>query len=137
MPAEYRTVEGEISGTVNTLTNLTTFGAETGAGPVKVPATAKRLAQIWTAIGFTVDTAADSATFLLRLSGKGMQTGQQDFIVGAVGGGVTNTGTAGNGPKIMDVDLQVVPNEDITVAMMYTGSTIPANTAGITLAFEV
>lgn len=119
---------------MNTLTNLTTFGGET-SGPVKVPANAKKLEEIWLAIGKTVDTAADSAAYCLRLSGKGLKAGQQDFIVGAVGGGVTNTGTVNADPVKLPVDLDVVPNEDINVAMMYTGSTIPANTAGVTLVF--
>ena len=137
MSREYRAVEGEISGTVNTPTNLTTFGAETGIGPVKVPANARGLTEIWCAIGATVDTAADSAGYTLRLSGKGMKSGQQDFIIGAAGGGVTNTGTIHSQVQVLEVEIDVVPNEDITVTVQYTGSTIPANTMGIGLVFEV
>ena len=131
----YRAVEGEISGTVNTPTNLTTFGAETGVGPLKVPANASKLMELWVAIGATLDTAGDSAAYTLRLGGKGMKNGDQDFVVGAIGGGVTNTGTWFAEAKVYDVDIEVVPNETVTVTLQYTGSTIPANTAGVTLVF--
>ena len=136
MGKQYRTVEGELSGTVNTVVNLTTFGAETGVGPVKVPSGAQKISEIWAAVGATVDTAADSSAYLLRLSGKGMLDGDQDFILGAVGGGVTNTGTAWAPAQKYPVDIGVKANEFITVATQYTGSTIPANTGGITLVFE-
>lgn len=134
--AQYRTVEGEISGTVNTPTNLTTFGAETGVGPIKVPANASRLVEIWVAVGATLDTAADSATYLLRLGGKGLPGGDQDFCVAGIGGGVTNTGTVGFPAQRLPVDLTVQPNETINVAMQYASAqAIPANSAAVTLVF--
>src|SRR3990167_3953143 len=136
MGKQYRTVEGELSGTVNTNANLTTFGAETAVGPVKVPEGASRIYAFWVAIGATLDTAADSAAYLLRLSGKGLRNGDQDFIIGAVGGGVTNTGTVFAPAKEYAVDIDVRANEFINVGLQYTGSTIPANTAGVTLVFE-
>lgn len=135
--AQYRAVEGEISGTVNTPTALTTFGAETSVGPVKVPAKVSKLVEISWAIGSTVDTAADSATYLLRLSGKGMQDGDQDFILGAIGGGVTNTGTVAFPAQTRPVDINVVANETINVSMQYASAqAIPANSAGVGLTFQ-
>jgi len=134
--AQYRTVEGETSATANTFTNLTTFGAETAVGPVKVPAGASRLAQIWIAIGTAADTAADSAAYLLRLSGKGMRDGDQDFVIGAIGSGVTSTATPSHMARVYDLELGVVANETITVAAANTGSTILATTLGVTLVFK-
>ena len=133
--AQYRTVEGETSATANTFTNLTTFGAETGVGPVKVPAGATKLAEIWVAIGAAGDTAGDSAAYLLRLGGKGMKSGDQDLIIGAIGSGVTSTGTVFSSSQIYPVAMEVVPNETINVSAANTGSTILATTLGVTLVF--
>ena len=132
---QYRSVEGELSGTVNTPVALTTFGAETAVGPIKVPANASKIVELWVAIGATVDTAADSAAYTLRISGKGSKNGDQDFILGAVGGGVTNTGTVFSAAVKYAVDIDVIANETVSVNLQYTGSTIPANTAGVTLGF--
>ena len=134
--AQYRTVEGEGSATANTLTALTTFGAETAVGPVKVPAGASRLVELWVAIGVDVDTAGDSVGFILRLSGKGMKDGDQDFIIGAGGGGVTNTGNAAMMAQVYQVELAVVANETINVQAAYTGDTTGAVTEGVTLVFK-
>ena len=133
--AEYRTVEGEGSATANTLTNLTTFGSETSVGPIKVPAAASSIVEIWAAVSFTIDTADDNVGHFLRLSGKGMAQGDQDFTLGAVGGGVTSTGTTANPAIIYPVELSVVANENINVAVVYTGDTTSAATIGITLVF--
>lgn len=135
MAMEYRAVEGEL-GAVNALTNLTTFGAET-AGPIKVPANAKGIAEIWVAVGPHVDTAGDNTAITLRLSGKGMKSGQQDFVVYGAGGGVTNTGTVGRPAQILPVELDVNPNEDINVACAAVGDDVLIATVGITLGFEV
>ena len=133
--AQYRTVEGEGSATANTLTNLTTFGGETAVGPVKVPSNVSRLVEFWAAVGVDVDTAGDSVAFILRRSGKGMKDGDLDFILAAGGGGVTNTGNAAIMAQRYPVDLAVVPNETINVAVAYTGDTTGAVTEGITLVF--
>ena len=133
--AQYRTVEGELSATANTAANLTTFGAETGVGPVKVPANASRLVELWIAAAVDVDTAGDSAAIIMRLSGKGMREGYQDFAVAAGGSGVTSTGTPNAPARIYPVQLAVVPNETINVAAQYTGDTVGVQTMAVTLVF--
>ena len=134
--AQYRTVEGDISTTVDTLTNLTTFAAETAVGPVKVPASSSRLVEIWVAIGMNLDTAADANNIVLRLSGKGMKDGDQDFVVGGQGGGVTSTGSVAMTATVYKTELSVTANETINVAAAYTGDTTLAIAIGITLVFQ-
>jgi len=134
--AQYRTVEGELSATANTPANLTTFGAETGVGPVKVPANVSRLAEVWVAAAVDIDTAGDSAAIIMRLSGKGLKDGDQDFAVAAGGSGVTSTGTVLGQAIIYPVDLMVVPNETINVAAQYVGDTVGVQTMAVTLVFQ-
>ena len=133
--AQYRTVEGEISATVNTPTALTTFGADTAVGPIKVPANSSRIVEIWAAVAVDIDTAGDSAAVVMRLAGKGMKDGDQDFCLAAGGSGVTSTGTPNAQAKIYPVDLPVVANETVSVTLQYTGDTVGAITAAITLVF--
>ncbi len=132
--AEYRTVEGE-PGAVNVLTTLTTFGAETGVGPIKVPANRKKLVEIWAAVGSGPDTALETGATILRLSGKGMTSGDQDFILSAVGNSVTSTANTPVPATIYPVDVDVTPNENITVQIAVTNADVLLGTTGITLVF--
>ncbi len=132
--AEYRTVEGE-PGAVNVLTGLTTFGGETGVGPIKVPATTRKLVEIWAAIGSGPDTALETGATILRLSGKGMKGGDQDFILAAVGNSVTATAAKSEPAIIYPVDIDVTPNENITVQIAVTNADVLLGTSGITLVF--
>jgi hypothetical protein len=132
--AEYRTVEGE-PGAVNVLTNLTTFGAETGVGPIKVPAGSQRLAEFWVGGAVGNDTAGETGSILMRLSGKGMTQGDQDFTIGGAGGGVTSTGSYAEPATIYPIRLIVTPNENINVAVMVTDADVLLGTVSITLVF--
>lgn len=135
--AEYRTVEGAL-GAVDTLTNLTTFGGETGVGPIKVPANTSRLVEFWQAVSLDVDTAGDNGNVVLRLSGKGMAQGDQDFALNTVthaSEGTSVGGTAHSPVQVMPVALAVVPNENITVSVMATGDDVLLGTVAITLVF--
>ncbi len=132
--AEYRTVEGE-PGALNALTGLTTFGGETGVGPIKVPANVRKLVEIWAAVGSGPDTALETGATILRLSGKGMKTGDQDFILGAVANSVTATAARGIPATIYPVDVDVTPNENISVQIAVTNADVLLGTSGITLVF--
>ncbi len=132
--AEYRTVEGE-PGAVNVLTNLTTFGGEAGAGPIKVPADKSRLVEIWAAVGSGPDTALEVGATILRLSGKGMRNGDEDFVIAAVRNSVTATAAVSGEAIIYPVDIGVVPNENINVAIAVTNDDVLLGTTGITLVF--
>ncbi len=134
MPADYRTVEGE-PGAVNVLTNLTTFGGET-TGPIKVPDNKRKLSEIWVACGSGPDTALETGATILRLSGKGMAEGDQDFIIAAVGNSVTATAAKSEPARIYEVDIAVKPNENINVAIAVTNADVLLGTTGITLVFS-
>ncbi len=133
MPADYRTVEGE-PGAVNVLTNLTTFGGET-TGPIKVPDNKRKLAEIWVACGSGPDTALETGATILRLSGKGMAEGDQDFIIAAVGNSVTATAAKSEPARVYKVDIAVKPNENINVSIAVTNADVLLGTTGITLVF--
>ncbi len=132
--AQYRTVEGE-PGAVNVLENLTTFGGEATVGPIKVPADVSKLVEIWAAVGSGPDTALETGATVLRLSGKGMRNGDEDFIIGAVQNAVTSTSARGGAAVIYPVDLDVVANETINVAIAVTNADVLLGTTGITLVF--
>ncbi len=132
--AQYRTVEGE-PGALNALTGLTTFGGETGVGPIKVPANVRKLVEIWAAVGSGPDTALETGATILRLSGKGMTQGEQDFILGVVGNSITSTANQPAPARIYPVDITVTPNENITVQIAVTNADVLLGTTGITLVF--
>ena len=132
---EYRTVEGVVS-TVDTLTNLTTFAGETGVGPIKVPANASRLVEIWASVAIEIEDS-EIQTTLLRLSGKGMAQGDQDFNLGSQAANGTQAQDHQVPATIYPVGIDVTPNENITVQAAVAGSALAADgQAGITLAFE-
>ena len=131
---EYRTVEGPVS-TVDSLTGLTTFAGETGVGPVKVPADASRLVEIWASVAIEIEDS-EIQSYLLRLSGKGMASGDQDFGLGS--GAANGTQAFGNQEEaqIYPVDVAVTPNENITVQAAVAGSALAADGQfAVTLAF--
>ncbi len=132
--AQYRTVEGE-PGAVNVLTALTTFGGEAAAGPIKVPADVSKLVEIWAAVGSGPDTALETGATILRLSGKGMRNGDEDFILAVVGNSITSTANWPSPARILPVDLEVVANENIAVQIAVTNADVLLGTTGITLVF--
>ncbi len=132
--AEYRTVEGE-PGALDALTGLTTFAGETGVGPIKVPANTRKLVEIWAVVSIAPDTAAESGNCVLRLSGKGMAGGEQDFGIGGTAGGAS-TATAFPTPvQILPVDIVVTPNENVVVQVAVTDADVVLGTVAITLVF--
>jgi hypothetical protein len=135
--AEYRSVEGPFT-TIDTRANITTFADEASVGPVKVPAGANRLAEIWVAVAAEI-AASEEHVYLMRLSGKGLSGGDQDFILGSA---AAQSGTAAAGimhapVQRLGVDLAVVRNETINVSVGAAGTALSATgIAGITLVFE-
>lgn len=134
--AQYRTVEGSVD-VIDTLTNLTTFASEAAVGPVKVPASASRLVEIWTSVAVEI-AASEENTYVLRLSGKGMKDGDQDFNIGSA---AAMSGTAAGNVVLgqlqrLPVQIAVTPNETINVAAAITGTAAAATgQVGVTLVF--
>jgi hypothetical protein len=134
--AEYRTVEGPFT-TIDTRANITTFADETSVGPVKVPADTRRLVEIWVSAVAEIGASEEHA-YLMRLSGKGLASGDQDFLLGAA---AAQSGTAAAGimsvpVQRLPVDIGVVPNETINVSVGAAGTALAATgIAGVTLVF--
>ena len=132
--AEYRTVEGPVT-TIDTLTELTTFVDETGVGPIKVPDGASKIVEIWSAVAIEIEDSEIQST-VLRLSGKGMASGEQDFVLAAQSGNGTMVLGSQIPTNIYPVDVDVKPNENITVRAGVGGSALAADgQVGITLVF--
>ncbi len=88
-------------------------------------------------MGSGPDTALETGATILRLSGKGMANGDQDFILGAVQNAVTSTSARGAPAVIYKVELPVVAGgEKITVQIAVTNADVLLGTTGITLVFE-
>lgn len=134
--AEYRTVEGAFT-TIDTRANLTTFLDETGVGPIKVPEGKSKLVEVWFA-ALAELAAAEEQAYGLRLSGKGMATGEQDLGMGVA---VAQAGTAPGDTaviptRIYPVDIDVKQNENITVSVGAAGTAISlTGVAIVTLVF--
>ncbi len=136
MGHKYKTVEGE-TGAVNVLTEITTFGAITAVGPIKVPENARLLRRLLYAVGVHNDTAGDQGVILLRLTGDGINKAPQDFVLCGAGSGVTMVGAPSDGAlREIVVDLEVTPNETITVSISAAGDDVLIATAAITFDFE-
>lgn len=133
--AQYRTVDGQITA-ADTLTGLTTFGGETSVGPVKVPAKVSKLVEIMVWIGTNVDTSADQFACILRLAGKGMKDGDQDFAVGAGGISTATIASVTVNPTFfyLRTDINVEPNETIAVQASLVGDAVTSEWA-VTLVF--
>lgn len=132
--AEYRTVEGPIT-TIDTLTELTTFVDETAAGPVKVPDNRRKLVEIWASVAIEIEDS-EIQSYVLRLSGKGMKDGEQDFGLGAGSANGTIADVQNIQSRIYPVDVALTPNESITVKVGVGGSALAADgQATITLVF--
>ena len=131
---EYRTVEGPVS-TVDTLTALTTFANETGVGPIKVPDNARKIAEIWASIGIEIEDS-EIQSYGLRLTGKGMKNGDQDFNLGSGSANGTVVQADMNPAIVYHVDIPVKPNENISVQAVVNGSALAADGQfSITLVF--
>ena len=133
MGYEYRTVEGEV-GAVNTLTALTSFGAET-TGPIQVPVGKTKIIEIWSATSLQVDTDTDRVGCVLRLSGKGLPQGEQDFPLYSGYAEGTGAQAVGHPVKILPVDLDCVSPESITVEVAAVGDDVARGHVEIGLTF--
>lgn len=130
----YRSREGDVAA-VDTKTQLTTLGSETAPGPLLVPAGAKKISKIIVA-GVSDMAAASDCAHMIRLEGPGLQDGPETFAVGAEAAQVDTGGQAARLAEIIDINIDVTPNQEILIFGEMLGTDMGQVTIGVTLVFE-
>ena len=131
----YRSREGTIA-SVDTKTQLTTLGSETAPGPLMVPAGAKSLKSVIVAMGTSQAVAADGSMFI-RLEGPGLPEGPETLAVGSQGVAVATGGHGSRTAIEVDLDIPVVPANEILVFGENAGEDVGDVTIGVTLVFQM
>lgn len=131
----YRSREGDVTA-VDTKTQLSTLGSETAPGPLLVPSAAKKIVGIIVAAISDLAAAADCVHFI-RLEGPGLQDGPEVLSVGADGAQVTTGGMAARMSEQIDINIDVVPNQEILIFGETGGEDMGQTTIGVTLIFEI
>ena len=131
--AEYITVEGEL-GAVDVLTALTTFGGETPSRTV--PKGRSQIVELWVACTLQVDTDTDRVGCILRLSGKGMVDGEQDFALASGYAEGAGAQAISQPSEIKAVELAVTELKDITIEVAAVGDDVARGHVEITLVFK-
>ena len=129
----YRSREGAITA-VDTKSQLATLGSETAPGPLLVPAGAKTLKAVIAAVSSDLATAAD-ATHLIRLEGPGLPEGPESLVIGATGVQVATGGSYANAAQRYELDIPVVPANEILIFGENAGEDAGSCTFGVTLEF--
>ena len=129
----YRSREGAITA-VDTKSQLATLGSETAPGPLLVPAGAKTLKAVIAAVSSDLATAAD-ATHLIRLEGPGLPEGPESLVIGATGVQVATGGSYANPAQRYELDIPVVPANEILIFGENAGEDAGSCTFGVTLEF--
>lgn len=135
MARVYRTREGDVTA-VDTKTQLTTTGSETAPGPLLVPNAAKKLVQVIVAGINDLASNQDSAD-MIRLEGPGLKEGPETLAVGGEGVQVATGGCAARLAEIIDLNIEVVPNQEILVFGEMVGEDMGQVTLAATLVFEL
>lgn len=129
----YRSREGAITA-VDTKSQLATLGSETAPGPLLVPAGAKMLKAVIATVSSDLATAAD-ATHLIRLEGPGLPEGPETLAIGASGVQVATGGSYAITAQRYELDIPVVPANEILIFGENTGEDAGSCTFGVTLEF--
>lgn len=131
----FRTREGDITA-VDTKTQLTTLGSETAPGPLLVPAGAKKLNAIIVAASSNY-AVAGAGTFICRLEGGGLEDGPETCVVGAAGVGVATGGASATNSRRIQLDLDVVPANEIIIFGENAGTDVGTTSMAVTLEFQL
>jgi hypothetical protein len=129
----YRSREGTITA-VDTKTQLSTLGSESAPGPLLVPANAKSLKAIIFSAASNFAVAARGG-FLVRLEGPGLPEGPEVVAIGATGVAVATGGHASSPGTRLELDIPVVPSNEILIFAENTGADVGEATVGVTLEF--
>lgn len=130
----YRSREGEATA-VDTKSQLTTLGSETAPGPLLVPTGVTKLTGI---IVTAIQNMAAATGFsaIVRLEGPGLPGGPEVFAVASGGNAVATGGNAANEAKLIDVDIDVTPANEILIFGEMCGTDVGQVSFGVTLIFE-
>ena len=134
MPKLYRTREGPATA-VDTKSQLQTLGSEAAPGPLLVPAQAKMLKAIITALACDLSTAAD-ATHFIRLEGPGLPEGPESVVIGASGVQVATGGSYAREAQRVELNIPVTPSNEILIFAENAGEDAGTTQYGVTLEFE-
>lgn len=129
----YRSREGS-STAVDTKAQLTTLGSETAPGPLLVPAGAKMLKAVIAVCASDLGIAAD-ATVFIRLEGPGLPEGPETLAIGAMGVPVATGGVCNVKAQRYQLDIPVVPANEILIFHENAGEDMNVITTGVTLEF--
>ncbi len=135
MSKVYRSREGDVTA-VDTKTQLTTLGSETAPGPLLVPSNAKTLSAIIMSAISDLAAAADTVHFI-RLEGPGLQDGPEVIAVGADGAQVATGGMGSKVAEVVNLNIDVIPNQEILIFGESGGEDMGQTTMGATLVFEI
>lgn len=131
----YRSREGDVDA-IDTKTQLATMGSETAPGPLLVPSSARKIVGIITAAISDLAAAADCVHFI-RLEGPGLQNGPEVLAIGADGAQIVTGGMVARKAEKIDIDIEVVPNQEILIFGETGGEDMGQTTMGVTLIFEI
>jgi len=129
----YRSREGNVTG-VDTKTQLTTLASETAPGPLLVPAGTKKLLAV-IAVAICDNSVAADGGYLIRLEGPGLQEGPETLAIGASGVAVATGGQGSVKAQRYELDIPVVPSNEILIFGENTGEDTGTTNIGVTLEF--
>ena len=129
----YRSREGTVTA-VDTKTQLATLGSESAPGPLLVPAGAKQLNAIITAIAPDLGVATDTG-YIVRLEGPGLPEGPEVINVGASGVQVATGGSFAREAQRFELNIPVVAGNEILVFGEMVGEDAGNAAIGVTLEF--
>lgn len=131
----YRSREGAVTA-VDTKSQLSTLGSETAPGPLLVPAGAKMLKAVIAVASSDLATAADGTHFI-RLEGPGLPEGPETLAIGATGVQVATGGSYSTPAQRYELDVPVIPSNEILIFGENAGEDSGSCTYGVTLEFQM
>lgn len=131
---QHRLREGDITA-VDTRTAFTTAGSETAPGPLLVPKGAKFITAV--TVAYSANHAvATGATFITRLEGNGLVSGNESFASGASGVPVATGGNSLTPARRLPCNIPVVEGNEIQIAGEMCGTDIGTITGVVGIEFS-
>src|SRR3989442_10176740 len=136
--AYYITRAAQSTAAINTYTNLVNDGTGTNVGAVQVPASVSTVSQILFSFALSTETITSvGGNIHLRLSGNGLQDGQQELTMGAWTSITTTSGTSTFYVFVtLATAINVIPGNTITAAAAQSGVYAGTQEYSCTLVFQ-